>query len=131
MLEKPLKLKYHHQCIAYEFANILHALQVLLASNRFLHLLQTGKVDANLIIVYGNVLIPIDVDEQVVQFHEWRTCNSSSMCNKNQHEVMDIERTMVKPWEEYMRALSKDLLQMLPAWQNTGSIFTRQEEEMT
>ncbi|KAG0623529.1 hypothetical protein M758_3G181000 [Ceratodon purpureus] len=94
MLEKPLKLKYHHQCIAYEFANILHALQV-------------------------------------VQFHEWRTCNSSSMCNKNQHEVMDIERTMVKPWEEYMRALSKDLLQMLPAWQNTGSIFTRQEEEMT
>ena len=53
ILDKPLKLTYHRQHIAYEFANTLHALQVLLASSRVMYLIY---VAANHMTIYEIVL---------------------------------------------------------------------------
>ena len=48
--------------------------------------------------------------------------------SQSQRHVLheDIEEVMIKPWEKYMHTLYIDLLQMLPAWRNTGSLFIRQ-----
>jgi hypothetical protein len=58
ILDKPLKLTYHRQRIAYEFANILHALQVLLASTRVVYLMY---VASNHMTIYGIVFKLIDL----------------------------------------------------------------------
>lgn len=117
--DKPVKLRYQQQDIAYEFSNILHALQVVQFHEwrgsfpAYLQNMQDIKCDELNIVKrqrtseYTNTCAP----------HHGRSPNLSS--HKGTLE------TMITSWENHMSILWLELSQMLPAWRSIGALFSR------
>jgi len=123
VFEMPVRLKYQQQDMTYEFANILHALQVV----QFHEWRSTGMA--------AHCSCSSSCTDQAPKQDEFqnskrpRTSKWAPSCSCSQRLFFsdkNLEETMVKPWENYSRTLFTSLLQMIRAWRNMGSLYSRE-----
>ncbi|KAL2904869.1 2-oxoglutarate and iron-dependent oxygenase domain-containing protein 3, partial [Bienertia sinuspersici] len=130
VFNKPLKLVRGDKLYTREFANLLHALQVVL----FYYWKQSVLQRSEVVMDTGDVKLLSEAQKEVI--HELRSnflstmllertiyCYSSSGKNMEFHFDWACFSAAVKLWEEYSYELYKQLQMHLPIWKDYQSLF--------